>query len=135
MNGDRTVPNLPVRDLALAEEFYSGFGFTRTYLDDGWMILDRGPLRLEFFEWHEHDPQTTASRCTVRVADADELVDAIRASGVPVAPRGIPRLEPVMMQPWGLRAGALVDPDGNLLVLIEEPGAPVVARWARRLRG
>lgn len=121
MDGDRTVPNLPVRDLAVTREFYGAFGFACTYLDDGWMILDRGPLRLEFFAWQEHNPATTASRCTVRLADVDELVDAIRDAGVPVRPRGIPRLEPVMMQEWGMRAGHLIDPDGNLLVLIAQP--------------
>ena len=134
MNGDRAVPNLPVRDLVVAREFYGAFGFECTYLDDGWMILDRGPLRLEFYEWREHNPATTASRCTIRVANVDELADAIRGSGVPVHPWGIPRFEPVTMQTWGLRAGNLIDPDGNLVVLIEEPVEPAVARWVRRLR-
>lgn len=117
---DRTVPNLPSRDLAATAEFYGGFGFVQTYLDDGWMILDRGDLRLEFFLFPEHEPARTASRCTIRLRDADELVDAIRASGVPMRPRGIPRVEPVMMQDWRLRAGHLIDPEGNLLVVIEQ---------------
>ena len=32
---------------------------------------------------------------------------------------GIPRLHPVMPQPWGQRAGFLIDPDGTQLNLIE----------------
>jgi hypothetical protein len=34
---------------------------------------------------------------------------------------GFPRLHEVRLQDWGLRAGHLVDPDGNLLTLIAEP--------------
>jgi hypothetical protein len=51
----------------------------------------------------------------------DELYDAIRRSGVPLASAGMPRLHPVRMQEWGLRAGYLVDSDGTQLALIEEP--------------
>jgi catechol 2,3-dioxygenase-like lactoylglutathione lyase family enzyme len=118
---DRAVPNLPSRDLDAAESFYRGFGFERAFRDDGWMILRRGGLQLEFFPSADLDPAVSASRCTIRVADVDELAAAIAAAGVPVRDTGFPRLHEVRLQDWGLRAGHLVDPDGNLLTLIEEP--------------
>lgn len=39
---------LPSRDFAAASEFYSALGFVQQYRDDGWMILARGDLVLEF---------------------------------------------------------------------------------------
>ncbi|MGR0220738.1 bleomycin resistance protein [Agromyces sp. ZXT2-6] len=121
---DRAVPNLPSRDLDTSEAFYAGFGFERAFRDDGWMILRRGGLQLEFFPFAELDPAASAHRCTVRVADVDELAEAIAAAGVPVRDTGFPRLHEVRLQDWGLRAGHLVDPDGNLLTLIAEPALP-----------
>ncbi|MBM7503909.1 bleomycin resistance protein [Agromyces aurantiacus] len=120
---DRAVPNLPSRDLDATEAFYSGFGFVRAYRDDGWMILRRADLQLEFFRFDGLDPASSAARCTIRMADVDELAAAVAASGVPVGEVGFPRLHEVRMQEWGLRAGHLVDPDGNLLTLIAEPRA------------
>lgn len=118
---DRAVPNLPSRDFDATEAFYAGFGFARAFRDDGWMILRRGGLQLEFFPFDELDPATSSFRCTLRVADVDELAGAIAVSGVPVRDAGFPRWQPVRMQDWGLRAGHLVDPDGTLLTLIAEP--------------
>ena len=53
---DRALPNLPSRDLDATEAFYAGFGFERSFRDDGWMILRRGDLQLEFFPFVELDP-------------------------------------------------------------------------------
>ncbi|MGR2753369.1 VOC family protein [Agromyces arachidis] len=118
---DRTVPNLPCRDLDATEAFYARFGFTRSYRDEGWMILRRGALELEFFPDAQLDPAASTSRCTIRVGDVDELAGAVAAAGVPVQETGFPRLHEVRRQDWGLRAGHLVDPDGNLLTLIATP--------------
>jgi catechol 2,3-dioxygenase-like lactoylglutathione lyase family enzyme len=120
---DRALPNLPSRDLDVTEAFYLGWGFVRVFRDDGWLILRRGDLQIEFFPLPGLDPAASASRCTIRVADVDELAAAVLGAGVPVADSGFPRLHEVRRQDWGLRAGHLVDPDGNLLTLIEEPPA------------
>lgn len=61
--------------------------------------------------------------CSIRVADVDELVEAITEAGVSVRSTGAPRLHPVRMQAWGLRAGYLIDLDGTQLALIEQPAA------------
>ncbi|SBS73014.1 bleomycin resistance protein [uncultured Microbacterium sp.] len=118
---DRAVPNLPSRDFDATEAFYSGFGFERTFRDDGWMILVRGGLQLEFFPHPALDPAMSDFMCSLRVADVDELFEAIVRAGVRVGPIGAPRLHAVRMQPWGLRAGYLIDLDGTQLALIEQP--------------
>lgn len=119
---DRAVPNLPSRDFDATEEFYGGFGFERMFRDDGWMILTRGDLQLEFFPFPDLDPYSSGFMCCLRVADVDELYDAISRVGVPEKTRGMPRLHPVRRQDWGLRAGYLVDLDGTQLTLIEQRG-------------
>lgn len=117
---DRAVPNLPSRDFDATEAFYAGFGFERGFRDDGWMILTRGGLQLEFFPYPDLDCWTSSFMCCLRVADADELYEAVLGSGVPVGTTGMPRLHPLRMQDWGLRAGYLVDLDGTQLTLIEQ---------------
>ena len=118
---DRALPNLPSRDLLATLRFYEAFGFVEHYRDDRWMILRRGTVQLEFFPFPDLDPATSSFQCTVRVHDLDELWNAMHAAGVPVRPRGAPRLKRPSPQNWGLRAGFLVDPDGTQLTLIEEP--------------
>jgi catechol 2,3-dioxygenase-like lactoylglutathione lyase family enzyme len=117
---DRAVPNLPSRDFDHTERFYGGFGFERLFRDEGWLILARGSLQLEFFPAPDLDPFSSSFMCSVRVADVDELYETIRRSGVGEATAGMPRLHPVRRQDWGRRAGYLVDPDGTQLALIEE---------------
>lgn len=117
---DRAVPNLPSRDFDATEEFYGGFGFERIFRDDGWMILTRGGLQLEFFPYAGLDPLSSSFMCCLRVADVDELYGAIAGSGVREGTSGTPRLHPVRLQDWGMRAGFLVDLDGTQLTLIEQ---------------
>lgn len=127
---DRAVPNLPSRDFDATEDFYATFGFERVFRDDGWMILARGQLQLEFFPCPALDPATSDFMCTLRVADVDELFGAMVRAGVSVGPIGVPRLHAVRMQSWGLRAGYLIDLDGTQLALIEQSAteAPRAAR-------
>lgn len=116
---DRAVPNLPSRDFDVTIRFYGGFGFDLDYRDDGWLILRRGELRLEFFPFRDLDPAESSFMCSVRVDDLDGLYRQIWNSGVAERASGFPRLHPVRIQPWGQRAGFLVDPDGTQLHLIE----------------
>ncbi len=116
---DHAVPNLPSRDFDATVAFYGGFGFAVDYRDDGWLILHRGDLVLEFFLWPELVPERGSFLCSIRVDDVDALYAHVRASGVPEESVGMPRLHPVRMQPWGQRAGFLIDLDGTQLNLIE----------------
>ncbi|MFS0893182.1 bleomycin resistance protein [Microbacterium sp. 179-I 3D3 NHS] len=116
---DHAVPNLPSRDFDETIAFYGGFGFGPTYRDDGWLILRRGVLELEFFLFPELVPERSSFMCSVRVDDLDELYGAVVQSGVEERSTGRPRLHPVRMQSWGQRAGFLIDVDGTQLHLIE----------------
>ena len=120
--GDRADPNLPSRDFDHTIAFYEAFGFATSYRDGGWLIIRRGGLVLEFFLAPEHDPYSSWFMASIRISDLDELYDAVRASGVPEVPVGIPRLVPVALREWGQRAGYLIDVDGTQLHLIEESG-------------
>ncbi|MDZ5145669.1 bleomycin resistance protein [Microbacterium testaceum] len=118
---DHAVPNLPSRDFDDTSAFYGKFGFEREYRDAGWLILRRGELRLEFFLFPGLVPEESSFMCSVRVDDLDELYRQIKETGVVEKAAGRPRLHPVELQPWGQRAGFLVDPDGTQLNLIENP--------------
>ena len=112
---DRATPNLPSRDLAATSQFYARLGFRETFRDEGWLILERGPLQIEFFPWPDHNPKKHLASCCLRVADLDLLHQAFSAVGLPTTGRGVPRITAPVDQPGGLREFVVVDPDGNLL--------------------
>lgn len=119
---DRSTPNLPSRDFAATAHFYARLGFEETFRDGGWMILDRGPLRLEFFPHPALDPRANYAGSCLRVADARALYAAFARAGLPASHTAVPRLTPPVDRPWGFREFALVDPDGNLLRGLEPLG-------------
>lgn len=119
---DRAVPNLPSRDFDATVAFYGGFGFEQDYRDEGWLILRRGDLSLEFFPFADLDPARSSFMCSIRVDDVDELYRSITSAGVVEKMVGFPRVHPVT-QPSGLRIGNLIDIDGTQVNLIENPSA------------
>ncbi|KZE89946.1 bleomycin resistance protein [Microbacterium sp. TNHR37B] len=116
---DRAVPNLPSRDFDVTLAFYGGFGFELSCRSEEWLMLRRGELRLEFFAFPDLVPEDSSFMCSVRVDDLDVLYRQVAAAGVPEKTVGHPRLHPIQLQPWGRRAGFLIDPDGTQLCLIE----------------
>lgn len=116
---DRATPNLPSRAFDATEAFYAPLGFERTWRDDGWMILVRGALTLEFFPHPDLDPMQSWFSCCLRVDDLDGLYAACVTAGIPEKTFGCSRLHPPKLEPWGGRVGYLVDPDGSLLRLIQ----------------
>ena len=120
---DRATPNLPSRDLGVTVDFYARLGFVEQFRDDGWMILARGPVTLEFFPFPDLDPAASSFGACLRLDDLDEFYRACVDAGVPQTTRGWPRLHPPRVEPSGLRIGALLDPDASLLRLIANPDA------------
>ncbi|MBU1325113.1 MAG: bleomycin resistance protein [Alphaproteobacteria bacterium] len=116
---DHATPNLPSRDFETTSRFYAQFGFEQGWRDDGWMILKRGGLTLEFFPHPDVDPWTSNFSCCLRLDDLDALYAACVASGLSETCRGHPRLHAPKVEDSGLRIGALIDPDGTLLRLIQ----------------
>lgn len=115
---DHATPNLPSRAFAATADFYAALGFVERWRDNGWMILERGTLTLEFFPYPDLDPWTSSFSCCLRLDDIDQFFALCQTAGIPVMDTGMPRLHEPVDQPWG-RFGALIDPDGTLLRLIQ----------------
>jgi len=54
--------------------FYGALGFTQTWRDEGWMILRRGGLTLEFFPYPDLDPAESSFGCCLRLDELDRRV-------------------------------------------------------------
>lgn len=115
---DNATPNLPSRDFEKTSRFYAALGFTEGWRDKGWMILKLGNLTLEFFPHPALDPLTSWFSCCLRLDDLDSFYATCKGAGLSEA-SSYPRLHPPKVEPWGGRVGALIDPDGTLLRLIQ----------------
>lgn len=104
-------PILPVRDLAAALDHYRRLGFQVEAYDDGdeygYARLD--DVQLHLTQWDEHDPLRTGASVYLYVDDADALYAEWKAAGVGG------RLHDPHDTDYGLREGAHVDPEGNLI--------------------
>ena len=118
---DRATPNLPARSFTATATFYDTLGFTVAYRDSGWMILARGGLQLEFFPFPDLDPATSSFGACLRVDDLAAMIRQCEGAGIPVAATGMPRLQLPGHESSGLVIAYLVDPDGSLLRLIQNP--------------
>ena len=116
---DHATPNLPARDFAATARFYAALGFAEGWRDDGWMILKRGALTLEFFPFPALDPLTSSFGCCLRLDDLDSFYTTCVAAGVPEQCHGQPRLTPPRRETSGMAIAYLVDPDGTLLRLVQ----------------
>lgn len=116
---DHATPNLPARDHDATAAFYGRLGFTVSYRDEGWLILRRGDVQLEFFPAPNLDPASSSFMCCLRVDDLEEWYELLAEAGVPEAASGFPRRRPPRLEPWGGRVAFLVDPDGTQLTLVQ----------------
>ena len=80
---DRATPNLPARDFETTSLFYASLGFIEGWRDDGWMILRRGDLTLEFFPYPDLDPLTSSFSCCLRLDDLDAFMRCASARAHP----------------------------------------------------
>ena len=117
---DFATPNLPSRDFEATSRFYGKLGFAETWRDGAWMILRRGNVVLEFFLHPDVDPGSSWFSCCLRLDDVHSFFEAAVAAGVPEAAAGWPRLQRPKIESWGGTVGALVDPDGTLVRLVQE---------------
>lgn len=117
---DHATPNLPSRDFDATAAFYARLGFTISWHAAGWLILERGTVMLEFFSHPALDPATSWFSCCLRLDDVMAFFDAALATGIPEATSGWPRLHRPQREAWGGMVGAMIDPDGTLLRLIED---------------
>ncbi|GAA4008318.1 bleomycin resistance protein [Sphingomonas humi] len=116
---DFQTPNLASRDFDTTVAFFATLGFSVGYRDSGWLILRRGSLCLEFFLFAGLDAEQSNFGACLRLDDLDGFYAKCVAAGVPVKNEGAPRLHPPKTEHWGGRRAALLDPDFNLLHLIQ----------------
>ena len=116
---NHSTPNLPSRDFEWTSRFYRALGFEEAWRDDGWMILNRDNIILEFFPHPELGPATSWFSCCIRLDELDDFYSACLTANIPEATKGAPRLHKPKLEKSGLRIGALIDPDGTLLRLIQ----------------
>lgn len=121
MMSDFATPNLPSRDFERTSQFYGALGFVESWRGRDWMILKRGELTLEFFPHPELDPLTSWFSCCFRLENLDAFYQICKDAHIPEDCEGQPRLHRPQVQPWGVRSGAFVDPDGTLVRLIQNP--------------
>lgn len=120
---DHATPNLPARDFEATSKFYASLGFVEGWRDEGWMILDRGGLKLEFFPFPDLDPFSSSFGSCLRLDDLASFYAGAREAGIAEACGGQPRLTPPRKEASGLTIAYLIDPDGSLLRLIQNPVA------------
>lgn len=116
---DHATPNLPARDMQATADFYASLGFETGYRAEGWMIMARGGLMLEFFPHPDLNPAASSFSCCLRLGDLDAFYSDCLGAGLPETSRGFPRLHPARDEPGGVRVAYLVDLDGTLLRLVQ----------------
>jgi catechol 2,3-dioxygenase-like lactoylglutathione lyase family enzyme len=116
---DYATPNLPSRDFSVTAAFWARLGFAEDWRDDGWMILSRGRMEVEFFPHPGLDPRQSWFSACLRVDDLDGLYREWQGLGLSGDPQAIPRLGPVTHDPPVPRMFALIDPDGSLIRVLE----------------
>lgn len=119
---DLATPNLPSRDFDVTSRFYGALGFQETWRDRGWLIMKRADMTVEFFPFPDLDPATSSFGSCFRLEDVQSFFDLVLTSNVPERTTGWPRVQRPKREPWGGLVGALVDPDGTLIRLVQAPG-------------
>ena len=118
---DHATSNLPSRDFGATSELYAKLGFSESWRDRGWMILKRDGAALEFFPFPDLDPLESSFGSCLRLDDLGTFYRTCRDAGVPETSGGQPRLQPPRKEPSGLIIAYLVDPDGSLVRMIQNP--------------
>lgn len=115
---DHATRNLPSKDFEATARFYSRLGFQEGWRDDGWMILIRDGLTLEFFPHPDLNPAESWFSCCLRLDDLAAFYQVCMSAGVPET-WGQPRIQPPSLEGSGMLIGALIDEDGLLIRLIQ----------------
>ncbi len=113
---DVAVPVLPARNLDETIGFYRTLGFELAYRHPElkeYVILRRGKLELQFFEWPQLDTEATFAGAYLRVSNVDQMYQFFSAARLPA--RGTPSMGGIKRRVWEMREFHLVDCNGNLI--------------------
>ncbi|MFM9972002.1 MAG: bleomycin resistance protein [Burkholderiales bacterium] len=122
---DIAIPVMPARDLEETIAFYKDLGFSLAYRHpdlDEYMILRRGNLELQFFQWPQLDAQANFIGAYIRVGDVDAMYQSFAGARLPA--RGTPSMAGIKKRAWGMREFHLVDCNGNLIRVGEPVAKP-----------
>ncbi|SEW22637.1 hypothetical protein SAMN05444851_2284 [Aliiroseovarius sediminilitoris] len=113
--------NLPSRSFDATLTFYEGLGFRLVWRSDGWMILEKAGMKVEFFPHSDLDPKASWFSACLRLPDVDALHDEWSKLDISTDAAAIPRLTAIADVTDILpRMFYLVDPDGSLWRVIED---------------
>ncbi|MEZ6189495.1 MAG: VOC family protein [Planctomycetota bacterium] len=109
------LPILPARRLEATVAFWERLGFVAGSVYPGYAVLHRGAIELHVSSpgFESLDPASSYAMCYLRVDDVDAVYASMALAGLPT--EGIPRLAPIVDQPWGLREFHVVDENGTLV--------------------
>ncbi|MEM9129039.1 MAG: bleomycin resistance protein [Pseudomonadota bacterium] len=120
MNNERITANLPSIDFDETEAFYAKLGFQTSYKGDGWMILKRGTLEVEFFPHPDLDTSTSWFSACMRLDGIDEMFKEWVELGLPTEGNDLPRLGPPVKFENAPRMFFLHDPNGSLWRVLDD---------------
>lgn len=116
----KITANLPSRDFDKTEAFYQDLGFETVYRGEGWMILSRDSMMVEFFPHPDLNPSESYFSASMRLPDIDLMHGEWANLNLPSAQGNVPRLSaPFELGGEAPRMFALVDPDGSLWRVME----------------
>ena len=110
---DSVAPRFLVRDMEQALAFYGQLGFASPYHDEGFAILERDRIALQFnVSDPTHEPPQEGCRvCYIGVTDIEALYQQYLPTGA--------LRSPIQATTWGTRGFWLSDPFRNILIFEE----------------
>ncbi|MDP4934556.1 MAG: VOC family protein [Salibacteraceae bacterium] len=107
------APKLPMRNKSITRDYYVkqlGFQDIGSADFDGYLILAKDNIELQFFEFKDLNPKENYGQVYIRTEEIESVYEAFKAAGVAIHPNG-----PLEAKPWGQMEFSLLDPDHNLL--------------------
>ena len=110
---DSVAPRFLVGNMELALAFYGQLGFASTYHDEGFAILERDTIALQFnvSDPTEEPPKEGCRVCYITVTNIEALYQQY-------VPTGAVR-SPIQATDWGTKGFWLSDPFRNILIFEE----------------
>jgi uncharacterized glyoxalase superfamily protein PhnB len=109
---DSVAPRFLVADMEQALAFYGQLGFATPYHDEGFAILERDRIALQFnVSDPTQEPPKGGSVCYIGVTNIEALYQQYVPTGA--------LQSPIQAQPWGMKEFVLCDPYRNLLLFGE----------------
>ena len=106
----RAVPVLPALSVTDSAAFYRSLGFSVATPMENYAIVERDSAELHLTQ--APIPAVDRTGCYIVVEDVDALHAELRDRGV--------KLDPPVLQPWGLKEMYAVDPGGSLIRFTQE---------------